>query len=103
MAMRSAGKAILLLSSNLDEILALSDRIAVMYKGEVVGIFDNECLDRESLGDYMLGLKRQTAEERMRNAAGGGHAGVGSRVIRRTARPSSSASWDPSSLHLSSP
>jgi general nucleoside transport system ATP-binding protein len=59
MDMRSAGKAILLLSSNLDEILALSDRIAVMYKGEVAGIFDNECLDRESLGDYMLGLKRQ--------------------------------------------
>jgi simple sugar transport system ATP-binding protein len=62
MDMRKAGKAILLLSSNLDEILALSDRIAVMYKGEVVGVFDNECLDRESLGDYMLGLKRQSAE-----------------------------------------
>jgi ABC-type uncharacterized transport system ATPase subunit len=62
MDMRKAGKAILLLSSNLDEILALSDRIAVMYKGEVVGVFDNECLDRESLGDYMLGLKRQGAE-----------------------------------------
>jgi simple sugar transport system ATP-binding protein len=57
--MRAAGKAILLLSSNLDEVLALSDRIAVMYKGEVAGVFDNECLDRESLGDYMLGLKRQ--------------------------------------------
>jgi simple sugar transport system ATP-binding protein len=59
MDMRAAGKAILLLSSNLDEILALSDRIAVMYKGEVAGVFDNDCLDRESLGDYMLGLKRQ--------------------------------------------
>jgi ABC-type uncharacterized transport system ATPase subunit len=59
MDMRSADKAILLLSSNLDEILALSDRIAVMYKGEVAGIFDNDCLDRESLGDYMLGLKKQ--------------------------------------------
>ena len=59
MDMRSAGKAILLLSSNLDEVLALSDRIAVLYKGEVAGIFDNECLDRESLGDYLLGIKRQ--------------------------------------------
>jgi ABC-type uncharacterized transport system ATPase subunit len=59
MDMRMAGKAIVLLSSNLDEVLALSDRIAVMYKGEVAGIFDNDCLDRESLGDYMLGLKRQ--------------------------------------------
>jgi len=59
MEMRKAGKAIVLLSSNLDEVLALSDRIAVMYKGEVAGIFDNDCLDRESLGDYMMGLKRQ--------------------------------------------
>ena len=59
MEMRMAGKAILLLSSNLDEVLALSDRIAVMYKGEVAGMFDNDCLDRESLGDYMMGLKRQ--------------------------------------------
>jgi simple sugar transport system ATP-binding protein len=59
MEIRSKGKAILLLSSNLDEILALSDRIAVLFKGEIVGLFDNVCLDRESLGDYMLGLKRQ--------------------------------------------
>jgi general nucleoside transport system ATP-binding protein len=61
MDIRGQGKAVLLISSNLDEILALSDRIAVMYKGEVVGSFDNACLDRESLGDYMLGLKRQKA------------------------------------------
>jgi simple sugar transport system ATP-binding protein len=60
-AMREAGTAILLISSNLDEILALSDTIAVLYKGEVAGCFRNEGLDREFLGGYMLGLKRQAA------------------------------------------
>jgi general nucleoside transport system ATP-binding protein len=62
MEIRAQDKAILLISSNLDEILALSDRIAVMYKGEIVAVFDNIGLDRESLGDYMLGVKRQTAD-----------------------------------------
>jgi general nucleoside transport system ATP-binding protein len=57
--MRARGTAVLLISSNLDEILALSDRIAVMYRGEIAGQFDNEGLDREFLGSYMLGLKRQ--------------------------------------------
>ena len=61
MDIRGQGKAILLISSNLDEILALSDRIAVIYKGEIVALFDNSNLDRESLGDYMLGVKRQPA------------------------------------------
>jgi ABC-type uncharacterized transport system ATPase subunit len=58
-AMRAAGTAILLISSNLDEILALSDTIAVLYRGQVVGVFPNQGLDREFLGDYMLGMKRQ--------------------------------------------
>ncbi|MDP2790650.1 MAG: ABC transporter ATP-binding protein [Rectinemataceae bacterium] len=70
MEIRGMGKAILLLSSNLDEILALSDRVAVMFKGEIVGLFDNLCLDRESLGDYMLGLKRQGAAARVPDAVG---------------------------------
>ncbi len=61
MEIRGQEKAILLISSNLDEILALSDRIAVMYKGEMVAFFDNVGLDRESLGDYMLGVKRQSS------------------------------------------
>ncbi len=61
--MRSNGAAILLISANLDEVLALSDKIAVIYRGEIVGVFDNKGLDRESLGEYMLGLKRQSVEE----------------------------------------
>jgi simple sugar transport system ATP-binding protein len=63
-AMRGAGTAILLISSNLDEVLALSDTITVLYKGTVVGCFRNEGLDREFLGAYMLGLKRQSEAER---------------------------------------
>ena len=61
--MRSRGAAILLISANLDEVLALSDKIGVIYRGEIVGVFNNKGLDRESLGEYMLGLKRQSAEE----------------------------------------
>ncbi len=61
--MRSHRSAILLISANLDEVLALSDRIAVIYRGEIVGMFKNRNLDRESLGEYMLGLKRQSTEE----------------------------------------
>ncbi len=63
-AMRDAGTAILLISSNLDEVLALSDTVAVLYRGEVAGCFRNEGLDREFLGGYMLGLRRQDAAER---------------------------------------
>jgi ABC-type uncharacterized transport system ATPase subunit len=63
MEMRSQGTAILLISSNLDEVLALSDQVAVMYRGEVAGLFPNIGLDRESLGVYMLGLQKQNAGE----------------------------------------
>jgi general nucleoside transport system ATP-binding protein len=55
---RNAGAGVLLISSNLDEILTLCDRIMVMYKGRVVCSLDNgNALDREGLGEYMLGLK----------------------------------------------
>ncbi|MEI6308856.1 MAG: ABC transporter ATP-binding protein [bacterium] len=64
MEMRGEETAILLISSNLDEVLALSDQVAVMYKGEVVALFPNVGLDRESLGGYMLGLRRQEAKEK---------------------------------------
>lgn len=52
---RNAGKAILLFSLELDEILALSDRIAVMFKGKVVGIIDAKGATKERLGLMMLG------------------------------------------------
>lgn len=60
---RDEGAAILLLSSNLDELLALSDRIAVLYRGRLVCLAQNAPdLTRERLGEYMLGLKDDFAD-----------------------------------------
>ena len=52
---RNAGKAVLLISTELDEVLALADRIAVMYRGRIVGIVDNKT-DRAKLGQMMAGF-----------------------------------------------
>lgn len=51
---------ILLTSADLNELLALSDRILVMYRGDIVADLVNENLDEKELGLYMLGLKRQS-------------------------------------------
>ncbi len=62
--MRNAGAAVLLVSADLDEIMSLSDRILVVYDGQIVGYFkDLKGLTREELGYYMLGVKRHTDEE----------------------------------------
>ncbi|MEP7291846.1 MAG: ABC transporter ATP-binding protein [Chloroflexota bacterium] len=53
---RSAGVAILLISEDLDEILALSDRIAVLYEGKIVGIIERKDADVETLGLMMAGI-----------------------------------------------
>jgi len=55
---RKAGTAILLISEDLDEILALSDRIAVMYGGEIVGIVPREAADVEEIALMMAGERR---------------------------------------------
>jgi ABC-type uncharacterized transport system ATPase subunit len=55
-AKRDEGVAILLVSSELDEIMALSDRIAVMYKGEIIGIVPRSEATREGLGLLMAGV-----------------------------------------------
>ena len=61
---RNEGKAVLLISADLAEVMSLADRIAVMYKGKIAGIFQNgpEVTEQE-LGLYMLGLKEQNADE----------------------------------------
>ncbi|HWP48755.1 MAG TPA: ABC transporter ATP-binding protein [Candidatus Limnocylindrales bacterium] len=48
--------AILLISTELDEILALSDRVAVLYEGQIVGLLPADQADREILGRWMSGL-----------------------------------------------
>ena len=52
---RNAGKAVLLISTELDEVMTLADRIAVMYRGRIVGIVDNKT-DRAKLGQMMAGV-----------------------------------------------
>ena len=56
---RDAGKAVLLFSLELDEILALSDRIAVIYEGEIVGIIKRQEATEEMLGLMMAGVQRR--------------------------------------------
>ena len=63
-AQRDAGKAVLLISLELDEVMNLSDRILVMYEGEIVGEFDPKSVTVDELGLYMAGAKRQEKEER---------------------------------------
>ena len=59
---RDEGKAVLLVSLELDEVMNLSDRILVMYEGEIVGEFDPKKVSVEELGLYMAGAKRQDTE-----------------------------------------
>lgn len=56
LAERDNKKAILLISSELDEVIELADRIAVIYKGEIVGVVD-PTVSREKLGLMMAGIK----------------------------------------------
>ncbi len=55
---RDDGKAVLLVSLELDEIMALADRIAVIYEGEIVGIADPDTVTEEELGLMMAGAMR---------------------------------------------
>jgi general nucleoside transport system ATP-binding protein len=57
LAQRSAGAAILLISEELEELLALADRLAVMYEGEVVGRFEGRDVDVDRLGLLMAGMR----------------------------------------------
>lgn len=57
-AQRDAGKAVLLVSLELDEVMDVPDRILVMYEGEIVGEFDPKTTTQEELGLYMAGAKK---------------------------------------------
>ena len=58
-AQRDAGRAVLLVSLELDEVMTVPDRILVMYEGEIVGEFDPKSVSVEELGLYMAGAKRK--------------------------------------------
>ena len=60
---RDAGKGVLLVSLELDEVMDVSDRILVMYEGEIVGELDPKTTTVEELGLYMSGAKRNTVKE----------------------------------------
>lgn len=61
LAQRSEGTATLLISEDLDEILALSDRIAVIYEGQIMGEVESAIATPEQLGLMMAGVKTETA------------------------------------------
>ena len=60
---RDAGAAVLLVSLELDEVMNLSDRILVMYEGEIVGELDPKKTTVQELGLYMAGAKRMDTKE----------------------------------------
>ena len=61
-AERDRGTAVLLVSLELDEVMNLSDRILVMYEGEIVGSFDPKSVDVQELGLYMAGAKKMEVQ-----------------------------------------
>jgi simple sugar transport system ATP-binding protein len=63
-AQRDEGVAVLVVSAELDEVLALSDRIAVMYKGKIVATLPRAEADRERLGLLMAGIVEEPAHVR---------------------------------------
>jgi ABC-type uncharacterized transport system ATPase subunit len=58
---RDAGAAVLLVSVELDEILALSDRVAVMYEGKIMGVLSGEDINEENIAILMAGGSLETA------------------------------------------
>lgn len=63
LAMRDAGAAVMVISSDLSEVVGLSDRIIVMYHGEITGCFRADEVNFSELGLYMSGVKHMSAEE----------------------------------------
>ncbi len=62
-ARRDAGKAVLLISLELDEVMNVSDRILVIYEGEIVGELDPKTTTVQELGLYMAGAKKSSQKE----------------------------------------
>jgi general nucleoside transport system ATP-binding protein len=61
-AQRDQGKAVLLVSLELNEVMNISDRILVIYEGEIVGEVDPKVITEKELGLYMAGSKREAVQ-----------------------------------------
>ena len=86
---RDRGAAVLLISAELDEIMSLSDRIAVMYKGRVLATVDAQTATREQLGLLMAGVTPTTDDRRRTTDDGSAKTGSGQQatvVGQRTAK-----------------
>ena len=59
---RDRNTAILMISEDLDEVFGVSDRVAVMYEGEVMGIVDPKTATREEVGLMMAGVSQEEAK-----------------------------------------
>ncbi len=66
---RAAGTAILLISEDLDEIRTLSDRIAVMYEGQIIGVVERDQATVEQIGLMMAGVSKEDALQRRSDLA----------------------------------
>jgi simple sugar transport system ATP-binding protein len=62
LAQRDSGKAVLLVSLELEEVMNVSDRILVMYEGEIVADVNPKEVTFQELGLYMSGAKREVAK-----------------------------------------
>ena len=87
LAERDAGKAVLLISMELEEVMSLSDRILVMYEGKIAAEFEGGTVTEEELGYYMTGGKRPRSRIR-RERAGRGRRCLTSTTAPRPPRPS---------------
>jgi ABC-type uncharacterized transport system ATPase subunit len=76
-AKRDEGAAILLVSAELDEILELSDRVAVMYRGEIVALVDGPTAEREEIGLLMAAGRRSIPPVAVAESHGGSSMGPG--------------------------
>ena len=61
MERRDSGCAVLMVSDDLDEVMLMSNRIAVMYEGRIMGVFDRSEFDRERIGLLMGGQQEEVA------------------------------------------
>ncbi|AID34979.1 MULTISPECIES: ABC transporter ATP-binding protein [Mesorhizobium] len=61
-AMRDAGKAVFVVSADLDEVFSLSDRILVIYRGQIVADLNTYDTDLETVGRFMGGIESRTGQ-----------------------------------------